>query len=193
MLKVSRLTSWMNKPYCKDIITSALKSLSNVYIAFFPIETTADLTPDSNQPPPATPLTGNSVNSERFFGTFFDDSVTVQPEARNETCRRFLIEKELETEITNFSDIISKPEIIRSYKSSNLFWKKYSAEMPKLRELYLLLSNIPSTSAYIERFFSITGLVCDKRRLQMSDDLIECRSMLKVNMSQVEELKYSCD
>jgi len=60
--------------------------------------------------------------------------------------------------------------------------------MPKLRELFLLLSNIPSTSAYIERFFSITGLVCDKRRLQMSDDLIERRSMLKVNMSQVEEL-----
>jgi hypothetical protein len=44
--------------------------------------------------------------------------------------------------------------------------------MPKLGDLYLLLSNTLSTIAYIERFFSITGLVCHKRQLQMSDDLI---------------------
>jgi len=100
----------------------------------------------------------------------------------------FLIEKQLEAEIVIFTEFISNSENLKNLNSSNLFWQKNVLEIPKLGDLYLLLSNIPSTSAYIERFFSIAGLVCDKRRLQMSDDLIECRSMLKANMSQLEEL-----
>jgi len=88
--------------------------------------------------------------------------------------------------------MIFKPEIIKAYKSSNLFRKKIQYGNSNVGDLNLLLSNIPSTSSYIERFFSISGIVCDKRRFQMNEDLIECRSMLKANMKQVEELKYSC-
>jgi len=146
----------------------------------------------TNRPLPTTPMTGNSVNSEKFFGTFFNDSGVDCHESTNESCKLFVLEKKLEAEIISYTDIISKPEIFKAYKSSNLFWKKYGIEMPMLGDLYLLLSNIPSTSAYIERFFSISGIICDKRRLRMKDELIECRSMLKANMSQVEELKYSC-
>ena len=72
--------------------------------------------------------------------------------------------------------------------NSNSFWKKHSLTMPKLTRLYLVLSNIPAASAHIERYFNITGLINDKRRMRMKDDLLIIRSMLKVNMSLVSEL-----
>jgi len=60
--------------------------------------------------------------------------------------------------------------------------------MPKLFDLFLKLSNIPSTSTGVERFFSISGLVCDKRRLTMREDLIEYRSMIKANMYTLDNI-----
>ena len=34
------------------------------------------------------------------------------------------------------------------------FWQKYEEKMPNLNRLALLLTNMPSSSAFIERFFS---------------------------------------
>ncbi len=52
----------------------------------------------------------------------------------------------------------------------------------------LILLNIPASSSFIERFFSISGIVCDVRRASMNDDLIEMRSMMKANMTVLEQL-----
>ncbi len=73
-------------------------------------------------------------------------------------------------------------------KNSVEFWKKYYSEMPLLCELFTLLDNIPAASAQIERFFSMTGLVCDKRRLRMTKELIIMRSMLLANMSILQNI-----
>ena len=74
-----------------------------------------------------------------------------------------------------------------NFENSAEFWKtEYQSEMPKLAELYFILNNIPSTSASIERFFSIAGIVNDKRRLRMRNDLITQRTMIKANMEVLE-------
>ncbi len=68
LLKISRLNSWINKPYCKDTIRDGLRSISCVYFSFFPTE--PDESTNTDHLPPTTPMTGNSVNSEHFFGRF---------------------------------------------------------------------------------------------------------------------------
>ena len=60
--------------------------------------------------------------------------------------------------------------------------------MPHLFELQIILLNLPATSSFIERFFSISGIVCDVRRLNMNDDLIIKRSMMKANMNILRDL-----
>lgn len=52
----------------------------------------------------------------------------------------------------------------------------------------MILLNIKSSSAIIERFFSICGIVNDKRRQNMSDELLITRSLLKANMSTLSEM-----
>jgi len=60
--------------------------------------------------------------------------------------------------------------------------------MPYLYELQLLLLNIPASSSFIERFFSISGIVCDVKRLNMKEDLIIMHSLMKANMNILKEL-----
>ena len=60
--------------------------------------------------------------------------------------------------------------------------------MPILYQLQQVLLNIPATSSLIERFFSISGIVCDIRRLNMTDDLIIMRSLMKANMHILKDL-----
>ena len=63
---------------------------------------------------------------------------------------------------------------------------KIQKQMPKLSQLFFILNTIPATSAAIERFFSIAGIVNDKRRLRMRDDLVIQRTMIKSNMKLLE-------
>ena len=81
-------------------------------------------------------------------------------------------------------DLSKKKEMINSPD----FWKKYVDKMPNLSKLFYILANIPAASAQIERFFSMTGLVCDKRRLRMKTNLIVIRSMLLANISILQNL-----
>ena len=60
--------------------------------------------------------------------------------------------------------------------------------MPNLFELQVILLNLPATSSFIERFFSLSGIVCDIKRLNMTDDLVIKRSMLKANMNILRDL-----
>jgi hypothetical protein len=43
-------------------------------------------------------------------------------------------------------------------------------------------------NAFIERYFSICGIICKKRSMAMNDDLIVMRSLLKSNMELLKEL-----
>ena len=62
------------------------------------------------------------------------------------------------------------------------FGKKLQKDIPNLFDLQLILLNIWASSAFIERFFSVSGIICDIKRANMEEDLIRMRSMLKANM-----------
>lgn len=59
--------------------------------------------------------------------------------------------------------------------------------MPKLFELAQILLCIPASSAFIERFFSISGAVCKVRAGNTAPDLICTRSFLKSNLFLLRE------
>ena len=66
--------------------------------------------------------------------------------------------------------------------STKLFWQKNALQLPNLYEIALVLLNVQASSAFIERFFSICGVVCSRRATNMKPDLIIKRSMLKSNI-----------
>ncbi len=78
-------------------------------------------------------------------------------------------------------------------KSNNDFWLENKAMMTILFKTAIILLNIPSSSAFIERFFSICGVVCECRRERQSDDMIICRSKLKANIEILKKLSEQPD
>ena len=52
----------------------------------------------------------------------------------------------------------------------------------------MLLLNIPSSRAFIERFFSICGAICNKRSGNYSDDMIILKSFSKANMNTLQNM-----
>ena len=88
----------------------------------------------------------------------------------------------VELEINAFRLKVKNQMFIENPISTKLFWQKNALQLPNLYEIALLLLNVQASSALIERFFSICGVVCSRRATNMKPDLIIKRSMLKSNI-----------
>ena len=95
---------------------------------------------------------------------------------------------EIDKEVTEFSLILSQTNF--SKISTRQFWSKYKLSMPNLYKLFLYVLTISASSAIIERYFSICGVVCKQRASNISKETIIMRSMLKVNMAHLESDDY---
>ena len=93
---------------------------------------------------------------------------------------------EARLEATKLARRIEKGEY--NGKSTGQFWLKHAIELPRLKSLCLHLSNIPSSSSYIERFFSLCGSICSQRRANMSAEQIVGRAIIKTNMNLILKL-----
>ena len=68
-----------------------------------------------------------------------------------------------------------------TYKNSTKkFWTANSSKFPNLTRLALVLLNISCSNAFIERFFSICGIICKPRATYLKDDLIIMRSIMEL-------------
>jgi hypothetical protein len=92
------------------------------------------------------------------------------------------LEEELEAEV----DIFNEHLRITKFTSTSEFWKKYKNEVPCLFKLALKLLTIPATSAFLERFFSYAGIICNNRTPNLSDEMLNNRSIIRRNMSLLE-------
>lgn len=68
------------------------------------------------------------------------------------------------------------------------FWSTNVKTFPYLSKLSSNLLNVPASSASIERFFSICGIVCDQRSNNSKDDLVIKRCLLKSNIEILDSL-----
>ena len=155
--------------------------MSNCYARFFNNN-------DQNESPatPITPTSAKSDASDVFLKTFFkDDENNKQDDLER---KQNLKKKEIENEINDFRKIILEEIFKKDSSSSTQFSRKHSIRFPLISKLALLLLTIQSSSAFIERFYSICGVVCKPKASNMKDDLIIKRSMLKVNMKILDSL-----
>jgi len=97
---------------------------------------------------------------------------------------------ELEQEIVKFKEILYSHKMVYKH-STSYFWLSKCKDLPHLNKLTIILLNIQASSAFIERFFSITGVVFKSRCGNMGDDLIIIRSLLKTNMEILEKLSIN--
>lgn len=107
----------------------------------------------------------------------------------NEEARLFIEKQVIDREIEILAEILHDAALVKSLKSNNTFWRQNAMKMPNLRKLYTILSNVCASSAYVERFFSITGFIADRRRLKMTPYFFITRCMLKTNMHLLNELE----
>ncbi|CAF1108316.1 unnamed protein product [Brachionus calyciflorus] len=62
------------------------------------------------------------------------------------------------------------------------FWTENKTNIPLLFRSDFILLSIPASSAFIERFFSVCGVICKKRAGNMTDYLKTSRAFLKCNL-----------
>ena len=173
MLKVSALKNWLNRACCQQIAKDGFDSVKQVYKIF--VKKTCEV--QKNASVPSKNPKSVSSNDFDFLADFNEYEVV------NDSCNERVIDGEIDLEIHEYAkELRNINEKIEEMKSSTNYWLQNQSKFRKLSELYFLLNSIPASSAYIERFFSISGIVCDQKRMTMEDDLIIHRSMLKANM-----------
>lgn len=190
----------MKKEYCKEYIKKGLDSIVDVMVEFLvnrakkhELDKTSTpihpKTPANPKTPAKTPVkTPNSANSCNLF---FDFSLRNDPVSFDITDEIELIKtkKEFEAEVKLFCSIITSDKFKNASElSTKAFWIENRAQLPNMAKLANILLNIPASSAFVERFFSICGVVCKARSMSMTDELIIMRVLLKTNIHLLKEL-----
>ena len=105
-----------------------------------------------------------------FYAEFFEGSPLTRNTPNNtqneDSAKMFRFIVSIDKEITNFSHLINSETF---NCMTDAFWAIHIQEFPLLGALARILFNIPSSTAFIERFFSIAGIICCPRRGRMKE------------------------
>jgi hypothetical protein len=172
LLMVSKLNIWYKRSFSKDYVKKAIDALIDVVLLMKPLVLKKR---DNENRELVTPISA----SPSLFSQFSQ----IQSESEEESASNFTFS------YTN-SIIKEKESLIRLLDETNLkailstkkFWISNSKCFPILSSVALILINIPSNSAFIERFFSLCGIICHDKAGNMGDELIIKRSMIAANI-----------
>ncbi|RNA15565.1 hypothetical protein BpHYR1_033482 [Brachionus plicatilis] len=87
---------------------------------------------------------------------------------------------QIRVECDSYLDFIEDGRNIQ--KSTQAFWNELSYKFPNLSIVSRKVFSIPASSAFIERFFSICGLACDKRSMNMNTETLIEKVLMRVNI-----------
>ena len=146
---------------------------------------TTTVEPEIKSPTIRTPVFANAGNFPQFFE---NDNNIASDRERKEHFKKD-INKEVEQLVSMLQANNSK--LIREIKITREFWFDNNKKFPYLSKLALRLSNISSSSAFIERYFSICGFVQNVRNQNMSQDLFIKRCFLRANIKILNEIAGS--
>ena len=184
LLNVSKLPLWYNRPDCEFIRKGAFERISEVVNSFTPNSSIQNSNNYGNTNAQNFNYYSNlSGEQDSLWGFMTDDNYVPESFVRSSQVQSLQVEKEK----LSLVKLIEEKGLHSSSCPSYDFWLEYSNKMPILRKLFLILLNIPGSAAFIERYLSISGIVCQKRRGNMSEQLIINRSMLKANLKLLAE------
>ena len=177
LLNVCTLDRWRNQRFGKPFYT---KACENLYDVAYPMINKSDFERKKRE----------KINLEQELETKSKDDINLSllfenclyEKSSEEQDDHDLLKNKLKLEIAEFFELISEIKLEKS------FWRDYKKKLPILFKIALRLISIPASSAIIERFFSLSGLLCQKRRMNISDDVLIQRTMLKANIKYFSEL-----
>lgn len=180
LFDTKNLGFWTKRSFSAKYIRQALNSLVDVAVEFLPKENSFECeSTDENGINVAGVDLNNPVFSQEESQDTYAQMLRSSSVDLNEI-NRVSSRSDLESEKAIFLNLIKDKCI--SANSTTSFWKRFQSKLPNLSIVARQLLNIPASSAFIERFFSICGVVCTQRRGRMDEDMIIKRSMLKVNL-----------
>ena len=131
-----------------------------------------------------SPVSPESDVSDQYWQEFHKDE-----ENESQVNKENLELKEIENEIAIFrTSLLNEKMFVKGCTSTSNFWMKHAKSLPNLFKLTKILLNIQASSAFIERFFSVCGIVCNLKNMNMKDQMIIIRSILKANIGILNEL-----
>ena len=181
LLNTSKLKLWFSKPFASDQHDRSIKSL--VKVATDLIEKTKNDLNDAKENEASYINTNKKEDDDGdFFDQLYRSDYDENVEIRTCLTEKSQIEEEKEIFLATLEDASELT------LTTNAFWLKYRKRLPNLFKIAMQLLSIPSSSAFIERFFSICGVICKKRCGNMSDATIISRSFLKTNLRLLDKL-----
>ena len=171
LLMVSKLNIWYKRSFSKDYVKKALDALMEVILLLKPLVTK---TRDNENKVIETPTSA----SPSLFSQFSQLQSESEEESSNLT---FSYTNSIIREKESFLRLLDETNL-KSISSTKKFWISQSKVFPILSSVALILNNIPSNSAFVERFFSLCGIICHDKAGNMGDELIIKRSMIAANI-----------
>ena len=174
ILNVSKLSAWINRTFSSEYVKKSFKTLPNTVAMFMKRE--QNTTKDADKSRENLISSQNVISNKGSIYKAYMKSASVE---------NLTITDGLDLNV----DVTAEVELyFQTIKNLNLetistkqFWLTHQTSLPILSTLAVKLLNIPSTSACIERYFSICGIICNKRNGNMKPELIIQRALLRAN------------
>ena len=183
LVKISGVRKWRNKEFARQIMYNGLTSLKHACVNL--IFNRQSKIQQESQPFNNNNETTSSIDSDNLYYGIAED---VDPNNKDAGLLLDKFESDVQIEINMLKDIFSSVDVMKNIKNTKEFWRANKITLPILYEFATVVLSIPASSAYIERFFSFSGVVCTNRKLNMKDDLIILRSLLKANFKHLFDL-----
>jgi hypothetical protein len=179
--------TWIRKDYAKDFLALGKKNIMNVCYSYLR---------NSEEKKSQSQLQSQSNSPEDVLDTSNEDLLLLLDDASDNENIDFTFSAVLEKEKDIFLSLINSTEFIKPETNKKMttieFWlSQVQTKNPILKNLFecaLILRNIPASSAFVERFFSICGIVHRKRAGNMNDKTLVNRSFLKSNLKIFDSL-----
>ena len=204
LLRVHTLKYWLGQQYMSGqyhLCLEALRKCAKKYIfeQRFPTSSTETTELESvsqaSNIEPQTPLVQSQASPGSYTGFFTAFGDTESAPRRTREVEEEMFDNDLEQELKAFKNTIQRNngEILKKIKYSSEFWlsadKDNKPIYPILSQLALRLAALPSSSASIERYFSVFGNILKKNANSMGVDLFIARAMIKANIDIVKTLR----
>ena len=184
ILRVSHLKSLIQKDYIKEYFHYGFDNLVGVCLKLVKPPVSA-----SKYQRPRSPSLSDS-DASSFLSDLFEEENESEEYLKKST--QLIREQMVKKEVEKLLEILVENNYNIKVSNSE-FWRKHERLLPQVYKLAIILCNIQSSSAFIERFLSICGVVCKKRATNMNNKLIIMRSVMKANIHILENLNQGYD
>lgn len=182
IIKIGSVQFWSHQEFAKGQLTEYFKLLKQAVLNFIKKE--------KDSMPQSTPINSQESNHSECSADVVCYSTLYEEESvNNDEALTIKFEEDLDKEISAYREYFINRDVIRSVTKTKHFWLKNQIVLPILFSFAIRVMNIAISSAYIERYFSVCGVVCTTKSFNMKDDLVIIRSLLKANYKLLIEMR----